>query len=124
MLAAVSSKLFIELARVQDRINMSKEISTAACSWLVTAGEACENPTLSAWSDAVGARATGVFLTGMRFRLWLGCSLSRHKENAFPAAMVVVENLDDDLVVPSTRSPYTFHKSEADRARLDNAPCS
>lgn len=40
--AAVSSKLFIELARVQDRIHMSKEISSAAIAWLVTAGKIVE----------------------------------------------------------------------------------
>lgn len=36
--AGISSKLFIELARVQDRINMSKEISSAAIAWFATAG--------------------------------------------------------------------------------------
>lgn len=36
--AGISSKLFLELSRVQDRINMSKEISSAAIAWLVTSG--------------------------------------------------------------------------------------
>lgn len=39
MCAGFSSKLFVELARVQDRINMSKEIQMAAFSWLINAGE-------------------------------------------------------------------------------------
>ena len=37
--AGISSKLFLELSRVQDRINMSKEISSAAIAWLVTSSE-------------------------------------------------------------------------------------
>ena len=37
-LSAISSKLFIELAKVQDSINMSKEIRSAAIAWVVSAG--------------------------------------------------------------------------------------
>lgn len=37
--AGASSKLFIELARVQDRINMSKEIIIVALAWVLNAGE-------------------------------------------------------------------------------------
>ena len=37
--AAVCYKLFLELSRVQDRINMSKEIVSASLVWFCTASE-------------------------------------------------------------------------------------
>ena len=37
-LSLISSKLFIELAKVQDSINMSQEIRSAAIAWVATGG--------------------------------------------------------------------------------------
>ena len=38
-LSALSYKLFVELAKVQDSINMSKEVRSAVFSWVATASE-------------------------------------------------------------------------------------
>lgn len=42
---ALAARLFLELARLNDKINMAKEILRTACVWFVFSGELCMSPT-------------------------------------------------------------------------------
>lgn len=94
--AGLSSKLFMELARVKDSINMSKEIMIVAITWVVHAGEFVNRRAGTSSPATLGSAMILAYHWACAFRLLLDpdrehrdrgvvCSLTRlMRMNGFP----------------------------------------